>query len=83
MWTLGDRLAKARRMADLSVQDMADALGVSRNTVTNYERGHTDPARGVLIAYASVTGVPMWWIEGLDENLDPSPRWYPEPQAAA
>ena len=62
-WTLGDRLAKARQVAGLNISELAHALGISRNSVTNYERGHTTPNRAVLIAYSVETGVPLWWIE--------------------
>jgi len=62
-WTLGDRLAKARKIAGLNTLELADKLGISRNTITNYEKGHTHPSRAIILAYESVTGVPAWWIE--------------------
>jgi len=66
-WTLGDRLAKARKIAGLNTLELADRLGISRNSITNYEKGHTRPNRAVILAYESVTGVPAWWIEGGDD----------------
>lgn len=62
-WTLGDRLSKALRHADISVNDMADYLTRGRNTIGNYMSGRTRPPRAVLIAWALRTGVPLEWIE--------------------
>lgn len=63
-WTLGDRLAKARNAARISVEQMAAELGVSRNTVTNYEHDKTPAKRAVVRTYAATTGVPLEWLEG-------------------
>lgn len=65
-WTLGDRLRKARITAGISVGEMAAHLGVSPDTVTNYERENTTPRRAVLMAYAEKCNVPLGWIE--DDN---------------
>ena len=66
-WTLTDRLRKARESAGLNQPQLAEALGVSSNTVGNYERGFTTPRRMVLMAWAMVTGVPVEWLEN-DED---------------
>jgi transcriptional regulator with XRE-family HTH domain len=66
VWTLGDRLRKARDHAGLSVQEMADDLGVSRTTISKYEHDATGK-RGVprmaILRYADVSGIPIEWIE--------------------
>lgn len=61
-WTLGDRLRKAREHAAISSQQMADALDLSRNSITNYEHGRTRPSTLVLRAWALATGVPLEWL---------------------
>lgn len=61
-WTIGDRLAKAREVAGISIKEMAPILGVSRNTVSNYEHGHTRPTRAVVLAYAASSGVDIHWL---------------------
>lgn len=63
-WTLGDRLRKARDFADISSTDMAERLGVSRNTITNYENDHTRPSLLAVRAYANETGVDVEWLMG-------------------
>ena len=73
-WTLGDRLAKTLRDAKggkISVQAMADYLGVDRNTISNYVHGRTVPPRSTLIVWALRTGWPLWWIE--DPDSPPAP----------
>lgn len=70
-WTLGDRLVKARRVADVSTQDMADYFEVSRQTIRNYEADRSRPSRALLIAWALRCGVPVSWLsEGVMPRLD-------------
>lgn len=65
-WTLGDRLRKARVVAEVRVDEMAEHLDVSPDTVTNYEKDKTRPRRSVLMAYANRCNVPLGWIEAGD-----------------
>lgn len=58
-WTIADRLRKARESAGLEQNALAADLGVSRNTVGNYEGGKVTPRRPVLVAWALRTGVPL------------------------
>jgi transcriptional regulator with XRE-family HTH domain len=58
-----DRLAKARKFAGLDQGQLADAIGISRNSVSNYEAGKTSPRIIVLRAWADVTGVPIEWLQ--------------------
>ena len=59
---LQHRLALSREIADMDQIAIADALGVSRQTVSNYERGFTAPRRAVLVAWALATGVDVDWL---------------------
>jgi DNA-binding XRE family transcriptional regulator len=59
---LADRLRKALREADVSVQEMADYLEVSRNTVGRWINGHVDPSGAVVRLWALRTGVPHAWL---------------------
>lgn len=75
-FTLGDRLRKAREHAQISVENMAATLGVSRNTVTSYER--RPGKRGVppmaVYAWAAATGVSLEWLAG-NEMDELTERW--------
>ena len=64
-FVVGDYLRKAREWADLGQEELARDLGISRQTVTNYERGHVTPRRAVVMAWAMRTGVPVEWITSL------------------
>jgi len=58
-----DRLRRALRVAQISVQDMAAYLQVSRNTVTAWINGRARPRRRDLAAFAMRTGFPIEWLE--------------------
>lgn len=58
-----DRLRKALRMSNVSVQDMADSLEVSRNAVSNWINGRNMPRSRDLARFALKTGFPREWLE--------------------
>lgn len=62
-WTQGDRLGKALRSQGITNQEMADYLGVSRNTITNYIHDNRKVPLGTLRLWAMRTGVPLAWLE--------------------
>jgi transcriptional regulator with XRE-family HTH domain len=62
-WTVRHRLQMAREYAELDQAGLARKLNVSRNTVSNYERGMVAPARALVAAWALATGVDREWIE--------------------
>lgn len=71
VWVEGDRLRKALEHAGLSVQDMADYLGVSRNTVGNYlaGRGKRGIDKRTRMLWAERTGVSyLWLLRGTTES---------------
>lgn len=61
-WTLGDRLAKALRHADISVQEMADHLDVHRNTVSGYINDRARPSKSTVWDWAVRCGLPPTWV---------------------
>lgn len=69
-WTLADRLRKAREQSGLEQQEFGELIGLSRATVSNYERGITVPRRPMLLAWALGTGVPLQW---LTDGTEPEP----------
>jgi hypothetical protein len=62
-WDIHDRLRKSLRFAGLGVGEMAEELGVDRNTVGNYINGRTRISGPALRLWAMRTGVPREWIE--------------------
>lgn len=70
VWTLGDRMAKARRHAGLEQSDLADALGVSRPLVSKWEHDLREPTAKQVLRWAEVTAVPAAWLLGISPS-----RW--------
>lgn len=70
-WDTADRMKKALREADLGVQEIAEYLGVSRNTVSTWINGRIEPSKQTLRLWAMKTGVPFDW---LTDEADPSGR---------
>ena len=56
------RLGLALEWADVSAGEMAETLGVHRNTVSNYLNGRATPKRAVLVTWAVRCGVPLVWL---------------------
>jgi transcriptional regulator with XRE-family HTH domain len=61
-WTRGDKLRKARETAGLNQQQLADAIGISRRSVSTYESAGTSN-RPVLRSWAAECNVPVRWLE--------------------
>lgn len=61
---LRHRLLIAREWAGYEQTQLAEEMGVSRNTISNYEHGRTTPRKLVLNAWARACGVSMDWLLG-------------------
>lgn len=61
VWTMGDRLRKAREIANIGVAEMAERLDRQRKAVSRYERSRIVDQL-VLRAYAQETGVSYTWL---------------------
>jgi transcriptional regulator with XRE-family HTH domain len=62
-FTFGDRLAKARAVAGITQDEMAEKLGQSHSTINKWEHG-TQPRNllKVVAKWAEVTGVDELWL---------------------
>ncbi len=54
---LGDNIKKYRKISNLSQEELADKVNVTRQSVSLWETGKTQPSVDVLIKLASVLGV--------------------------
>lgn len=61
-WDVADRMRKALRHADLGVAEMADYLGVSRTSVSNWINGRVEPSLQTLRLWSLRTGVSLEWV---------------------
>lgn len=65
-WDIADRLRKTLRTYDVSVQDMATYLEVSRNTVGSWLNGRHQPRKRDVRLWAMRIGQPelVDWLYG-------------------
>ena len=63
-WDVADRLRKSLRHAGLGTAEMADYLGVSRQSVGNWINGRIEPSQQTLRLWALRTGVSFEWLTG-------------------
>jgi len=61
-WDVADRLRKALRESGTSSTEMADYLGVSKTSLSNWINGHFEPSTQTLRLWALRTGVPYEWL---------------------
>lgn len=73
LWTLADRLRKAREHAGLDQVTLAKEIDISRATVSNYERGLVEPRKIAVRAWALRTGVPFSWLMYGADGPNPDP----------
>ena len=73
-WTITDRLRKARELTGLDQGPFADRIGVSRGTVSNYERGSKTHKKSVLMTWAMGSGVPLEWLMTGEEGTPHAPQ---------
>ena len=79
-----DRMRKSLRDTAIGVQEMADYLEVSRNTVSTWINGRVPPSSQTLRLWAMRCGVPLEWLrDGIDPDPGDAPRQYSDVLAAA
>lgn len=69
-WTLGWRLQRSLAHAGISVEKIADELGVSRSTVSRWMNDHGTPRSIYVKEWALRCGVPYHWL-ATGEELGP------------
>jgi len=62
-WDMADRMRKTLRDSGISVQDVAEYLGVSRNTVSSWINGRITPDLTTQRLWAMRFGVPLTWLQ--------------------
>lgn len=64
--TLGGRLSAARDASGLSLADVANRIGVKRDSLLAWEADRSEPGPSSLIDLAGILGVsPMWLMTGV------------------
>jgi transcriptional regulator with XRE-family HTH domain len=67
-WDRADVMRKALRHAGLSVHEIADYLGVARNTVSTWINGRIEPSTQTLRLWALRCDVPYEWLMSAAPN---------------
>lgn len=76
VWTLGDRIRKARKTAGLTQAELAAAIGEKSSTsINNWETGASKPRDLVdkVRLIGDATGVPVSWL--LLGGREPAGSW--------
>ena len=73
---LNEKIIYSRKKAGMSQIDLADALGVSRQSVSKWETGESNPDITKLPALAKALGVSIDWLLSEDaQEKAPAPDW--------
>ena len=67
---IADRLLKLRKKSGLSQEELADKLGISRQSVSKWERAEASPDTDNLICLAKIYGVSLDELLSTDEDVD-------------
>ncbi|VVT15508.1 helix-turn-helix transcriptional regulator [Hoeflea sp. EC-HK425] len=66
--TLGGRITRARDLASLTLEEAASRIGVTDETLSEWESGRSEPRANKIMTLAGVLGVsPAWLISGAGE----------------
>lgn len=71
MSMLGNRLRQARKKKGFTQEYVAEKIGVTYQTISNYERDERDPDTETLTKLANLLEVPVGWLVG--QTDDPTP----------
>lgn len=71
LWDETDRLRKSLRVAKMTAGEMADYLGIARETISTWLNGKHKPSRSNVKLWALRTGVPYAWIVDDGSSHDP------------
>lgn len=62
-----NRIAELRKEKGLTLQQVADAIGVGNNTISRYETGKREPKLETWIKLADFFNVPVSYLQGVGE----------------
>lgn len=66
---MGRRWGAARKLTGLTQVQAAEVLGVTQSTLSQYERGETEPKASVAWHAAKLYGVGMGWLMGFTDDM--------------
>lgn len=70
-YAVGDRIMILRKRNKLSKKELADMIGVTAATISNYERGATMPSVKKITQLATALNVPLGELISVDDPKKP------------
>lgn len=67
MKIFGKRLREDRKSKKITQQELADRLGIKRNTYSDWENGKTEPTFEILVKLADLFDISLDWLFGRDK----------------
>jgi len=67
--TYGQRIRQVRQRLGISQRELADRVHVTKQNITQIERGYRQPKAERLVALATALGVSSDYILGLQETM--------------
>lgn len=67
MSIFGDNIKRLRKNKGLKQQEIAELLGVKRNTYSDWENGKTEPSFDNLFKLADFFDISLDWLFGRDK----------------
>lgn len=77
-----EKIQEGRKQSGLSQETLAERLDVSRQTISNWEAGITEPSFSKLKELSRELGIPLAELLGVEAQTAPQPE-ASEPEAAA
>ena len=68
LWQMGERISKARAKANMTQEQLAEELNISRISVARYESGEMAPKLQNVVAIALALDVSVDYLLGLDDR---------------
>ena len=65
---LAERLAASLRFARITVDQMADRLGITPATIDSWLHGLSSPRLSLLMVWAQIVRVPFEWLTGTEDD---------------
>lgn len=75
----GEKIKTLRKKLKLTQSDFADKLGLSQNTIANYECDRRTPSDQVIKSICREFNVNRFWLEG-NEDIDDDNMLLPKPE---
>ena len=67
---VGERASHIRNVLSMTLNEVADRLNITRQTLSNYESGKTPMRADVIRSLCEIYGISPSWLLGTDDSLN-------------